>query len=211
MSHPTERYLHGTAARRVIDYATALFFERGIRQVTMDDIAKGLQMSKRTLYQIFLDKERLLMACIQVVSDEEHRMVQQLIAQQYNVLEIILRILEERMNRIGHISLQYFSDIRRYKSITDFIHQASEESLRLSVAFLEEGVRQGFFRSDVNFRFVVQSIITSMENDLVRWQSEQISFRECFINVGLFHLRGCCTSKGLEIIDRFLDNYRAQS
>ena len=41
-----------------------LFSEHGIKNVSMDDIAHSTSMSKRTLYELFEDKETLLMQCL---------------------------------------------------------------------------------------------------------------------------------------------------
>lgn len=37
------------------------FLSKGVKAVKMDDIAMSLSISKRTLYEIFADKEDLLM------------------------------------------------------------------------------------------------------------------------------------------------------
>ena len=40
-----------------------LFSEHGIKNVSMDDIAHNASISKRTLYELFEDKETLLTEC----------------------------------------------------------------------------------------------------------------------------------------------------
>ena len=45
---------------RIIETAMRLFTDNGIRSITMDEIAASLGISKRTLYEIFVDKEALL-------------------------------------------------------------------------------------------------------------------------------------------------------
>ncbi|EJW89893.1 transcriptional regulator, TetR family [gut metagenome] len=52
------------AHRQVISVAMKAFYKKGVKSVTMDEIAHELTMSKRTLYQLFVDKEALLLACI---------------------------------------------------------------------------------------------------------------------------------------------------
>ena len=47
---------------RIIDYAMGEFYKRGVRAVKMDEISQGLHVSKRTVYEIFGDKEELLLA-----------------------------------------------------------------------------------------------------------------------------------------------------
>ena len=46
--------------QRILKVATFEFFTTGIRPVTMDSLSRKLKMSKRTLYEIFKDKEELL-------------------------------------------------------------------------------------------------------------------------------------------------------
>ena len=49
---------------RIIDTALNSFATHGIKSITMDDIAAALGISKRTLYEVFADKESLLKECI---------------------------------------------------------------------------------------------------------------------------------------------------
>jgi AraC-like DNA-binding protein len=44
----------------VVKSAMSLFCTKGIKDVTMDDIAHELKMSMRTLYELFDDKESLM-------------------------------------------------------------------------------------------------------------------------------------------------------
>ncbi|WP_306303127.1 TetR/AcrR family transcriptional regulator [Prevotella falsenii] len=45
---------------KILQSATTMFFQNGIRKVKMDDIAAHLKISKRTLYEIYQNKEDLL-------------------------------------------------------------------------------------------------------------------------------------------------------
>ena len=45
---------------QVIKAAAEAFSQKGIKNVRMDDIASSLSISKRTLYELFADKEELL-------------------------------------------------------------------------------------------------------------------------------------------------------
>ena len=49
---------------RIIETASEAFTTHGIKSITMDDIAASLGISKRTLYEVFQDKESLLTQCI---------------------------------------------------------------------------------------------------------------------------------------------------
>lgn len=198
----------GTTIRRVIDYATTEFFSKGVKQVTMDDIAKGLQMSKRTLYQLFADKEQLIIACIKVLAEREHELVCSLVEEKHNVLEIILRIIEYRLKGLSSISLDYINEVKRYDAVKEHIKTLQEESIARSEQIYKTGIEQGLFRDDVNIKLLMECInikINNYHNPII---IKRYSIHDCFVNIGLFHLRGCCTPKGIELIDKFLDYYR---
>jgi TetR/AcrR family transcriptional regulator, cholesterol catabolism regulator len=44
----------------IIEKATQVFLKYGIKSVTMDDMARELVMSKKTIYQYFKDKNELV-------------------------------------------------------------------------------------------------------------------------------------------------------
>ena len=46
---------------RILDVAMHAFATKGIRAVKMDDIAQSLTISKRTLYELYDNKEKLLL------------------------------------------------------------------------------------------------------------------------------------------------------
>ncbi|MGL4491426.1 MAG: TetR/AcrR family transcriptional regulator, partial [Tannerellaceae bacterium] len=48
---------------RILDKAAELFFQEGVKSVTMTDVAKHLGISKRTLYEQFKDKDELVSKC----------------------------------------------------------------------------------------------------------------------------------------------------
>src|SRR3954464_10578935 len=45
---------------KILKTSLALFFKYGIKHITMDDIAKELGMSKKTIYQFFKEKDDLV-------------------------------------------------------------------------------------------------------------------------------------------------------
>ena len=79
-----------------------MFYKQGIKQVRMDDIAKELTISKRTLYEIFNDKETLLLECIKYKHQQEESYLQALDLSNANVLEVVLRYYEYTMKELPH-------------------------------------------------------------------------------------------------------------
>ena len=71
---------------RIITAATEAFTSKGIKSITMDDIAAALGISKRTLYEVFADKESLLKECILQKQAERDKYLQEIYEQSNNCL-----------------------------------------------------------------------------------------------------------------------------
>lgn len=93
----SSRIFREEARTRIIELAKKEFISKGIRQVKMDDFAHALSMSKRTLYQIFADKESLLLACIQERHSYFKALAEKKQQETDNVLEIIVHDSYVRM------------------------------------------------------------------------------------------------------------------
>lgn len=189
----------------VIEIASALFHQRGIRNVTMDDIAHALTMSKRTLYQIFTDKEQLLLACVECHEHEMQERMQQILQNTDNVLSFLLRVFGSKMKELDEVQSAFYADIHKFPKVVEHIrtHQKAQENE--SVEFLNKGIEQGMFRSDVNFRIVARQLAANFDSVVRNGLVDEYSQREIFINTVIPYIRGCATLKGVEMIDAFLD------
>ena len=77
---------------RIISYAMPEFYKRGVKAVKMDEISQGLHVSKRTVYEIFGDKEELLLAGMMRQLEENRSKLENFAkTQAKNVIDIILK------------------------------------------------------------------------------------------------------------------------
>ena len=70
-------------------YAMREFHQRGVKAVKMDEISRGLRVSKRTVYEIFGDKEELLLAGMKIERAEyKARVEEYALAHARNVMAV---------------------------------------------------------------------------------------------------------------------------
>lgn len=81
----------------VIATAQKLFYKEGVRAVTMDKVAQSLRMSKRTLYELFTDKEDLLVACVAASHKDFKDKMRKASKPEDTVIDIILRTFSYRL------------------------------------------------------------------------------------------------------------------
>ena len=60
----------GATKEEIIRITQALIARNGIRAVRVDEIAQTLGISKRTLYEMFADKDDLINACLDAMSSK---------------------------------------------------------------------------------------------------------------------------------------------
>lgn len=189
----------------VIAMAGKMFAEIGVRKVRMDDVASALGMSKRTLYEMFVDKEELLLECMKVDQERKREYVTQVAVTANNVLEIVFCLYQYGMEEMKGVHPSMYRDIKKYPKVCEYLNQRKAQSTKHSEEFYKVGVSQGLFRDDINFdifQFLVDlSMGGFLNNDLLmdRW-----SLTEVLDTVVRVNMRGICTEKGQRLLDDFL-------
>jgi AcrR family transcriptional regulator len=149
------------ARRRVIARARQLFERRGFSAVTMDEIATGLGMSKKTLYQLFPNKEELGGAALDETFQEIDREIEAARGSADRDFGEQLRdhffVVAERYRRLETALLE---DLERGNPALSARYQALSRGLmeRQFGSLLAAGVKAGEFRSDLDPRFVVRAV-----------------------------------------------------
>ncbi len=192
---------------RIIDVATAAFHKKGIKNVTMDDIAHELTISKRTLYQIFSDKEELLLVCVKKGTERDNEKMLHLLEDCNNVLDLLLASFAEKMHSIEKIQPEFFTDIMKYPHVVKFYEDKNRERESNIIAFLDKGKEQGFFRTDVNFHIIYKVLTQTMDLTQRMPELRVYSQAELFESTIVNLFRGCATLKGFEIIDAFMERF----
>ena len=197
LNHPTEyrKELRG----RILEVAMQDFIQRGIRAVKMDDIAGSLGISKRTLYEIFPNKESLLLEGIrlkQAMGEEE--MAKYVTEKNPNTMDIIMKFYHMQMEELSSLPMTFITEISRYPLVTEFLrkkHQKSEENAN---RFFLRGVK------DVDYELISRLGEGMTQNAIARQLYFQYEPQYIFRNIIFLFLRGFCTQKGLEYIDNTL-------
>ena len=139
---------------RIVVAAMEAFRSKGIKSITMDDIAAALGISKRTLYEVFSDKESLLKECILKAQGDRDKYLQQVYEESHNVLEVILAVFQKSIEMFHQTNKRFFEDIKKYPRVYEMMRARQDSDSEKTMSFFKVGVDQGIFRSDVNFAIV---------------------------------------------------------
>ncbi|MFH0840983.1 MAG: TetR/AcrR family transcriptional regulator [Bacteroidota bacterium] len=191
--------------QRIIEEASVMFRTYGIRAVTMDMLAGEMGISKRTIYEIFNDKDELLSGVLEAMKEKQHKLIADILKGSENVIEAIFRILDVMTEHFSNMSPAFKLDMRKYHN--DIILRLRETGeipyYSDNTDILLRGIKEGLFRRDIDIslanKCLLEVIRISDEKDL--FPAENFSntdvIRDFFIN----YIRGISTRKGLDLIN----------
>ncbi|MDR0940252.1 MAG: TetR/AcrR family transcriptional regulator [Mediterranea sp.] len=193
---------------KIVDTATRAFTSKGIKSITMDDIAASLGISKRTLYEMFEDKETLLQACLRKIEVDRDRFFEELYKQSGNVLEVLLGVFQKSIEVYHSTNKRFFEEIKRYPKAYGMLVDRREADSERTMSFFKQGVEQGLFRSDLNFAIINLLVREQFDVLLNTDICNKYPFTEVYESIMLTYIRGIATPKGAKLLDEFLVEYR---
>lgn len=181
------------------------FRKLGIRQVKMDDIANKLAISKRTLYEIYANKEKLLLECIRQSEEKINQQMRDFSSDpNHNVIDIIIEYYDTRIKNSSDVNPCLFEEMRKYPEVLEFFDTQHKERQVAQQVFFKRGLEEGYFRDDVDFEIV--SMVGDASMKYVMQNQVYRNFKLDYIlhNIILLYVRGICTEDGVAKLDELL-------
>jgi AcrR family transcriptional regulator len=200
--------IHSELRKRILIRAMEAFMRHGIREVKVDGIAADLGISKRTLYEIFEDKETLVLACLTQFFESRSRNFLHIARASNNVLEVILHIYLLKVADLRITNVNFYRDISKYPRVMAFLHERQHRNSEAVIAYFQHGVDEGLFRDDVNYGIVEMLLREQMNFLLTNEDHKNFSMLEVLDSIVLVDIRGICTDKGRAILEEFLRTRR---
>ena len=189
---------------RILETAMTAFAQKGVRAVRMDDIAQLLSISKRTLYEIFENKEVLLFEGVKKFKAQKDEELMELNSESADVMEMILRIYKKKVEEFKEIAPLFYEDIVRYPSVTSFLESDRAQGYDRFRLFLQRGVNEGYFRNDIDYDLVLSMFDAAMKLIVGQQLYLKYSVKEIFQKLIFVLLRGFCTKQGTDKLDTLI-------
>ncbi|GHT64800.1 TetR family transcriptional regulator [Bacteroidia bacterium] len=193
---------------RIIENATTLFFQKGIRSITMSDIANEMGISKRTLYEVFRDKEELLEECVNYHMGKADREIKQMTEDSKNVVDALMLIYAKHLREAKDVNKSVIHDLKKYHShIYEKIECRQKEGVNTFMPLFQRGREQGLLRDDVNFEILLWLLKSQfkalMEDNYI--PTDKYSADEFIRAIILNFIRGISTPMGNERVDKLVN------
>lgn len=181
-----------------------LFSQNGIKSVSMDDIAQSIGISKRTIYELYSDKEELLCQGIIFNFDRYKKLLAAIEKESETILEAILYFYREIIKHPKCYNKKFYTDLKRYPRAMQIQEQYKDEFSLTCIQYFSRGVKEGIFLSEINFEIVAlfaKKYINMMQPSK-SFSSHSIA--EVYNTILYTFLRGISTEKGIRIVDQYI-------
>ncbi len=194
---------------KILTSAMHLFLKYGVKSVSMDDIAKKLGISKKTIYAAVENKKDLIYKVVVDFTKKEESIILEMIESKENALDQMLEIGKHVTRFFREMKPSLVYDLQKYHpKVWEYIENDHflfiEETIKKNIAL---GQAHGYYRNDLHSD-IISKLYMAQTKTLV---DEDIFPNRDFAKAQLFgeflsyHLLGLCTEKGRKYLTKNLD------
>lgn len=177
-----------------------LFLKYGFKSVGVDDIAKELGISKKTLYKEFKDKNEIVFECIQFVISLEENSTCEIFDNSENAIDEIIEMSKVITVRFDELHPSVHFEVQKYypqafklftKHKTEFVFGCIKKNV-------ERGIKEGFYRKSLDANIIAGLFVHKMELFMDRdgFGGVKYSFQEVYLEMIRYHIRGLASEAG---------------
>ena len=173
----------------------------------MDDIAREMAISKKTIYQFFKDKNEIVCSATEEYLKGECSEILSLERESENVVELLVNTSKQLRRHVGAVDPGALQDLKRYfpEGWKIFLHYKKEVFLKSIINILKKGVQEGYFRSDINPEVLgimrMEQIQIPFDEEL--FPRDRFEFAEVQMQLLTNFINGILTEKGRELFDQY--------
>jgi TetR/AcrR family transcriptional regulator, cholesterol catabolism regulator len=192
---------------KILTGARDLFLKYGVRSVSMDDIARQLVVSKKTIYQYFADKDEIVTQVAQQHLEDDRCEFDKVVSKAKNALDELVRMSLHLRKRMQDLNPALLFDLQKFHSKAwnewteyrkSFVHQQVMRNIK-------QGMEEGLFRSDLN-----PEILAAMRIEMVQlafntdvFSPAQFKLHEVHMQLFDHFIYGLLTEKGRKLYEKY--------
>jgi AcrR family transcriptional regulator len=183
-----------------------LFKKYGVKTYTMDDVAKELGMSKKTIYQFVENKAELVKRTMQYYLAEEQKQLEEILKTSKNSVDELIQMLSYFVNQVRDFNPSAFNDLQKYYPETWDIYNEYRFHFMLGMITrnMEAGIKEGLYRDELNADVIARVYIGNIDV-LINQQlfpGKKYVFIDTYKEYLNYHLRGIVSAKGLKYLEQ---------
>ena len=183
-----------------------LYMKYGIKSITMDDVARELGISKKTLYQFVTDKDDLVGKFIEYEIFLRQEQICKCFKIGFNAIEELFEIsvFMNKISRDQNPATEY--DLRKYypQHYQKMVSMRRERIYNYILQNLKKGKEEGLYRAELSEEVIAKLYLSRSENIHFNEQFtvEEFTSAKLFAELLTYHVRGIATNKGIRVLEK---------
>jgi AcrR family transcriptional regulator len=176
----------------------------GFKHVSVDNIAAKMHISKKTIYDMFENKEKLLLYSIKHKIGKIIEGFSPSLEMGNNVLGTIIYNAVHLYKFFNSLSPQFWQEKGAYPLVEEYLNEFKEQLLQLGRKRFDQVKGEGYLRSDADFAIIgrlLESQVMVMKEEVGCRQSDLSICFSCLVII----FRGVCTDRGIELLDNMVN------
>jgi len=170
----------------------------------MDDVARELKISKKTVYKYVKDKPELVAKVMTGICLEEQAVTTKIAEENSNAIDELIEISKHVSQRLQQIHPSVHYDLEKYypKAWEVFVKHKTEYIYSCVTQNLEKGVKQDLYRKNINIPVIAKLYISKIDMvfDPEIFPVTQFTFPEVHAEHMRYHIRGIASEKGVKYL-----------
>ncbi len=192
-------------AQKIIQGASEIFMRFGVKSLNMDDVAKHLGVSKKTLYLYVADKDDLVGKSVTCFCKKEDHDIAAICSKGLNAIDENLEIMQWVLSVLQQVHPSVSYDIEKYHPTVYKKMVADRQQRIYSCIFhnLKKGQKEGYFRKDFNADIVAKLYIARIDSlfDQDVFPASHYKITDVYKEEFRYHIRGVASAKGIEYLE----------
>ena len=193
----------------LLENISELFLKYGLRSTSMDDICSHLKISKKTLYQLFSNKDDVVEQVLLHRRNSYRTQKHLTELWQHNAIQIMISIKDHIIASLNSRMPANLFDLKKYHP--DIYQRVNQKDqifiLNLLHEVINRGIEEGYFRADINKTVQVYLFVKQMT---FLGEPEMISEIEYPLDIIVSTIvenviRSFATPKGIQEMEKLLN------
>ncbi|MCG1035117.1 TetR/AcrR family transcriptional regulator [Polaribacter sargassicola] len=182
----------------LLKYSITKFSQHGGKHVTLDDLAKELSISKKTIYSLFKNKEDLITSGVESLINNYKKDIHKIISTHTDTILCVMLIYKAGFEYLKYLKPSFLFSLQKYYPKADLLFNNFIEELSYKVIYnlLIKAKKEKNIRPEVNIELIIKIYffridkILFKENNLFEFYSQE----EIFKHLIVYNLKGITNS-----------------
>jgi AcrR family transcriptional regulator len=189
---------------KILQQCSESFLKFGIRSISMDDIARSIGISKKTIYTHFDKKDGLIMKAVQYIVSKDEQEIESITNESIDAVDEMISIARHVLMMFRKMSPSVVFDLQKYyPQVWKLVDEKHFEFIYATIKKnIERGVIEGYYRSDIDAdivsKFYVQLTVSIVDQHI--FPLSEYERTPLLKQLIMYHLNSILSPKGKEYL-----------